>query len=68
MGMERARTGVELLLAEPEIVAWLGLERRRADSPTPRRADSPRARAADRPAGRQRAVPAVRSLGFGMAL
>ncbi|HEY2374099.1 MAG TPA: hypothetical protein VGH82_16385 [Gaiellaceae bacterium] len=29
--MEREKTGVELLLSEPEIVAWLGLDEIRGD-------------------------------------
>jgi hypothetical protein len=31
--MEREKTGVELLLSEPEIVAWLGLDNKRNDPP-----------------------------------
>jgi hypothetical protein len=67
--MEREKTGVELLLAEPEIVAWLGLEEQRTGEALPlRRAESLRARAADREARRRPVVPAVRPLSFGIAV
>jgi len=67
--MEREKTGVELLLAEPEIVAWLGLDAHRTSDPLPlRRAESLRARAANREQGRRRVVPAVRSLRVGISV
>ena len=71
-GMEREKTGAELLLSEPEIVAWLGLDDKHAASA--RRAES---RAGGRTGlawhgarggGGGRPLPTARAQGFGMAL
>ena len=72
-GMEREKTGAELLLSEPEIVAWLGLDDKHL-SPSSRRAESRaggRARAmlhGARVDGVGRPLPATRAPGFGLAL
>jgi hypothetical protein len=57
--MEREKTGAELLLSEPEILAWLGQDDRRSEVPAPTgRADSD---------ARQTVSP-PRALRFGMAV
>jgi hypothetical protein len=67
-GMEHGKTGAELLLSEPEIVAWLGLDDKHGDVPElPRRAESARGRRAhvnrqvDRPGEVRQAVPTART-------
>jgi len=73
--MERETTGAELLLSEPEIVAWLGLHDKHDNvSAQPRRAESPHGgrslgdwqvcRAGDV----RQAVPTARALRLGMVL
>lgn len=72
-GMEREKTGAELLLSEPEIVAWLGLDDKHM-ARSPLRAESRdggRARTAWHGAGvggAGRPLPTARAHGFGMAL
>ena len=57
--MERETTGAKLLLNEPEIIAWLGLDDRRTEVPAPAgRADTE---------ARQPVSP-PRALRFGMAV
>ena len=57
--MERETTGAKLLLNEPEIIAWLGLDDRRTEVPAPAgRADTD---------ARQPVSP-PRALRFGMAV
>jgi hypothetical protein len=69
--MEREKTGAELLLSEPEIVAWLGLDNKQAASA--RRAESQaggRTGSTWHGARRSRAgrpLPTVRVQGFGIA-
>jgi hypothetical protein len=72
--MEREKTGAELLLSEPEIVAWLGLDDRRNDElAPPRRAESlgggaRHDRRVERPGEVRRAVSPARGLRAGMAV
>jgi hypothetical protein len=72
--MEREKTGAELLLSEPEIVAWLGLADKHDDVPVqPRRAEPPRGgRRVDRQAGRpaevRQSVPTAGGLRIRMIL
>jgi hypothetical protein len=71
-GMEREKTGAELLLSEPEIVAWLGLTDEHAASA--RRTESRvRGRTAlawhgARRSGGGRPLPTARAHGLGIAL
>jgi hypothetical protein len=53
--MEREKTGAELLLSEPEIVAWLGLDDKHDDLPAP-------------PRGLRQAVLTPRDLRVGIVL
>jgi hypothetical protein len=71
--MEREKTGVELLLSDPEIVAWLGLDTESHDAPAPTRrsecAGEGRARLGrqvGRPSEVRQAVPTARGLRFRM--
>jgi hypothetical protein len=71
--MEREKTGVELLLSDPEIIAWLGLDTKQHDAPgsTRRSECAGEGRAylgwrVGRPRGVREAVPTARGLRFRM--
>jgi hypothetical protein len=71
--MEREQTGVELLLSDPEIIAWLGLDTEQRDVPkSTRRSEWAREDRAylgwrvDRPSEVREAVPTARGPRFRM--
>ena len=72
-GMEREKTGAELLLSEPEIVAWLGLDDKHGASACQaqwqaRKRPSASAATSSVPRRAPARAPTVRAQGFGMAL
>jgi hypothetical protein len=66
--MEREDTGANLLLAEPEIVAWLGLTKKRDDVPPPAWRDRALGRRSDALRLDPHVTRAVRTPQFGIVL
>jgi hypothetical protein len=66
--MEREDTGANVLLAEPEIVAWLGLTKKRDDVPPPAWRDRALRRRSDVLPIEPHATRAVRTLQVGIVL